>query len=502
MSGMKTALGIEITQDHINMVLLKKQDDKFKLIKVAAGPVPEGTIEDGNVKNSVSLVKAIKKIKNKNGMHASRVAISLIANPVLSQILELQNEVNGNIREHINNVVKHYAVLPIKKTSLDFCKISNSSQDSRRVLIVATNGQKISSIIKEFYKNGINIDAIEPGWMAYARACLDKNVSEKSITNQLFVKINKNSLSLSMFKNQKLDFVRIQPIESIRPDSNDFIDWLTEQINAVIKFYEYSISKRNDKWQVNLFYPEDIGLNDENDNKLKSIFSDKAAFTILNSENAFIDNVIECENVKTKPSIVAIGLAMKLLAFNNSDLNINLVPSEAIQAKSREKKTLVLANIAAALITIMILSVHYFNMEIASVKASSIENSSEISSEDTKRMLLEQRDLDNEIEQISKKHEQIENTIRIESAAKWGPIFQEIGSMIPKQTRLTNVRCSESGILLDGQALTYEAIYHFVDSLNKCENIQSAIIVKTTNNRQTDKLINYFISCELTKVEK
>ena len=53
--------------------------------------------------------------------------------------------------------------------------------------------------------------------MAYARACFDKKITKNSNTNLLFAMINKGALTMSLFKDQKLDFVRIQSEQPIKP---------------------------------------------------------------------------------------------------------------------------------------------------------------------------------------------------------------------------------------------------------------------------------------------
>ncbi len=496
----RTALGIDITEERISMVLLKKQGNSFRLLKAAECPVPENALKNGNIEDCAALAKAIKTLKIKNRISANKTAMSLVANPVLAQILDLPKDVTGNIRQFINNEVKHYAVLPIKKAILDFCKINSSAgQDNRRALIVATDGQKISTAVEALYKKGISIDAIEPAWMAYARACFEKKISKNPNTNLLLAMINKGVLTLSLFKDQKLDFVRIQPIERTEADSEKFLDCLAEQINAVMKFYEYGVSGQHNKWQVNIYIPEGADFIREKKESLKSGLAWKVSLEIHTLQNAYLDTPVAGNNIKNKPSAVAVGLAMKLLASTNDDLNINLVSSESILAKSREKKTLVIANIAAALIVIMILSIMFFNTKIAKVKADIYKSNENLPGDDTKFMLAEQTSLEKEIEQVSGKLEHITHAVNTDSVSEWGKILQDIGSAIPGNTRLSSIQGADSGILLNGQALTYDAIYLFVDSLKKCKNIESASVVSTTNNGQSNRLVNYSIRCVLTQ---
>ena len=499
-SGSKTALGIDITQERISMAIVKKQGDGFKLLRTAEAPVPEGVIKNGNVENPVALAKAIKTLKIKNRMYANRTAMSLTANPVLAQILDLPKDITVNVRQFITNEVRHYAVLPIKKTTLDFCKIKSSgSSDNRRVLIVAADGQKISASVQALYKKGISIDVIEPEWMAYARACFQKKISKNLNSNLLFAVINKDALTLSLFRDRKLDFVRTQPFELEDTESEAFSGWLVEQINAVMKFYEYGNSKKYNKWHVTILIPHAQDNITEQKKKIESMLAGKVSLEIRTPETAYLDTPVMTEKIKNIPSAVAVGLAMKILVPANDDLNINLVPSESVQVKSREKRALIIANIAAVIVVMMILSVLFLNTEIAKVKGDTNRNTGDTSGENIKVMIEEQSRLEKEITELSDRLGNITDVIKTDSSVEWGPVLQDISSAIPKQARLTSIRSSESGILLSGQALSNSAVYLFVDSLNDCKSIKSASIVEARDSSQSNRLVNYSISCVLAE---
>ena len=136
--------------------------------------------------------------------------------------------------------------------------------------------------------------------MAYARACFENKTKKNDDTNLLFAMINKGILSLSLFKDKKLDFVRIQPIEPADTDSKTFPDWLAEQINAVMKFYEYGSSRQYNKWQVNVFAPEKEDIAKEKKDILKSRLAGNVTLDIQTSETAYLDNPAPDENSKNR----------------------------------------------------------------------------------------------------------------------------------------------------------------------------------------------------------
>jgi len=202
-------------------------------------------------------------------------------------------------------------------------------------------------------RHGLNIEVIEPDWMAYTRACFAKKIAAKPDTNSLFATIFNGTLTLSLFRDQILDFVRVKPIEPDISQSKKCFEWLTEEINAVLKFYESGSSKKCNKWQVTLV----ISNSDDTIEKKTKQLSAKlkpAALKIRTFDDSYLDTPVAEQTGKYQPSAAAIGLAMGLLNISGHGLNINLLPSEVVTAKSKEKQTLLIANIAAVILVTLV----------------------------------------------------------------------------------------------------------------------------------------------------
>jgi hypothetical protein len=498
MSGFRTALGIDICNGRINLALLKKHGDRVRLLKTASCPIPEGAIKGRNIENPAVLAGAIKKLKIKNGIHYHPTAISLIANPTLMQILDLPKDAPGNVRRFVFNEVKHYAVLPIKKAAVDFCGVKSSiKSNNRRALVIATEGQKIKTAAKTLNRRGLNIELIEPAWMAYIRACYTRKISGKTGTNLLFAMIFDGILTLSLFRDNALDFIRVKPVELSRPE--DCSEWVAEEISQVLKFYRLRNSGKDNKWQITLI----TDIFDAKDEKTEELLKDKLGdieLDIINPEDAYLDTPVADDALDNKPSAVAVGLAMGLLNTPNTGLNINMLPPEVAAAKSREQKILALLNFFAAFLVIMIIGSYIINAEMED-RSAAIERKKQLQvSIDTQELLNEQSNLQQQFEQVSTKLEQINKTIKTDTVLKWGPILEEIRLVTPETVRITELDSKEnSEILLNGQAVSYPAVNLFIEALNTCKNIESASLIVSKSNRQSNGLVEYSISCLLTR---
>ena len=337
----KTALGIDISDGWINLVLLKKNEDGIKLLKTAAGQVPDGAIKNGNIVKPTVLAKAIKKLKAKNRIHNCPAAMSLVANPVLMQIMDIPKSVPSNIRQFVHDEVKHYAVLPIQNTTIDFCGLKSSGNaEHRRALVVATQGQNVTDVAKILNKERLNIKAIEPNSIAYVRACYAKKIAKRFDRNIVFAIVHDDILTLCLFKDHTLDFIRTKQLEADHREHENCFNWLTEEIDAIIQFYEFNVHHKCDKWEVTLLTNiRDRSLSREIESLENRL--DPTELEVKTPENAYLDTPVANAEHDGYPSAVAVGLAMKMLGVPGCGLNINFLPPEIAHAKSKEKQILI-----------------------------------------------------------------------------------------------------------------------------------------------------------------
>ena len=200
-------------------------------------------------------------------------------------------------------------------------------------------------------------------------------------------------------------------------------------------------------------------------------------------------------------STVAIGLAMKLLDENDGDLRINLLPPEASQIKAARKDVLTSTSIMAAILLIMIAVVSAMvlitkkvNADISHIKQTEL-------SKDTRSLLQEAEAIDRQIQQVSDR--KWYSILSSSQNLDWPEILNDIRKVTPKTLQITKLHSeSNSGLYLEGRALSYETVYLFVDMLDKSEHISSASLTKTEKDNKYGGLVNYAINCSLeTKQE-
>ena len=371
----KTALGIDISDGKIHLALLKQGKDGISLVKTAVGAVPDKAVQNGNIEDPVLVGKALKKLKAKNGISAHRTAVSLVAEPVLMQVLELPQAAEGNIGRFVRNEVKNYAMLPLENAAVDFCGIKSSMRSAnRRVFIVAADRRRLTDAVRAMLRARVNIDAVEPALAAYVRSCYEKKIAMKFDRNLLFAIVRDDVLTFFLFRNQTLDFVRTKRLDAALFDSDKCCQWLTEEINAVIQFYELEAPEICQKWEVTILTNmSSLSLKEKAESLQAGV--GRAELKIVSLEDAYLDTPVADTALAAKPSAIAVGLAMKLLDSPGSPVNINLLPANVTEAKYTTKQALLTINVAAAVFVLMTIGAVFF-----SVKAKQVNRNSQLNS--------------------------------------------------------------------------------------------------------------------------
>jgi type IV pilus assembly protein PilM len=498
----KTVLGIDISNRQINMALLKKDGNNVRMLKSASGPIPNGVIKNGNIEEPAVLAKAIKRLKAKNGIHTRRTAISLVANPVLMQILELPANNSTNIRQFVRNEIKQYAVLPRKKVAVDFCGIKSSGKSGgRQILVAAANSQKIADTIGAMGRCGLHVDSVEPASLAYLRACSAKKIVQKFGRNLLFAIVQENVFTLCLFRNQTLDFVRTKNMEGNILQSDEGCEWLAEEINTVLQFYELEILDKRDAWEITIV--TSVAAQTVKEKLEQQLTNVKGMeLNIRTWEDAYLDTPVAGADNIGKPSAVAAGLAMKLLDFPGCGLNINLLPSEITETRTVEKQMLTIANIAAVIFFLVVVSIGFVNMRLNKVNDELARKAKTkfARNDNTHELISEQAELKKQIGDVSARLEKVNDVLRPDSFLRWGEVLEEVRLVVPKTVQMTSLASADnSSMQLDGRAFSYEEVRLFADALNSQKRIKSASLAGTAADDEKNGLINYTINCLLNR---
>lgn len=502
----RLSLGIDISGEKINLALLKQTRHGIKLLKAASAAVPQGAISDGNITDPVAIGELIKELKTREKISARQGVVSLVARPVMVQVMDLPKSAfsgPSNAGKYIQNEVKHCAILPSKNIALDYCGTSPSKRSGcGRVFVVAAEKEKITEMTRALSQAELHIQAIEPAVVACARALYAKKIAKKYDSNVLIVVVRDRIVQLCVFRNESLDFVRSRDMGPPKAGrSSQGLDWLVEQIAAILQFYEIEVPDSSGNWQLVIA----VG---ESDHQAKDIGEFlQAKFRKLQVQVSSPESICQDTPVLAGPngqrtSLVAVGLAMKTLDTPQPKLQINLLPAEAAELRHVKKHALITANIVAAVLIIMVLAVGVLSYKLKNADEQVKSEQQKQLSEATQALLSQQRIISEQVEHLSAKLDEMKQILPSGGTVDWSEVLNDIKKSTPKVLCITELVSNDnSTLMMRGQSRSYEAVYLFVDMLGKSAFIDSAELIGTEKDDRTGGLLSYSITCSLTSSE-
>jgi Tfp pilus assembly protein PilN len=494
-----TAAGIYISQDQISIVLLKRGKNGPELVRSAVAPMPEGAVKDGNIADAALLSKAIRNLKVRSRIRTSRAAVSLFAKPVVVQIMDMPQQMPSNIRQFVDNEVKHCVALPSRDVVFDFCGIGSARRTAcKRVLAVAAESARMVKLVRVCDKAGFKVELIEPPLVAYLRAIHKQKVTDKSGWNVLVAMLRGTALTLCVLKNGAMDFIRTQEMAKGSDGSDDLNCWLADELSEVVRFYDSEASENACKWEITAFV--DAAQSPQaTEEYLKSRIT-ASSLQVRTIEDAYRDTLVAGSAMANKehPSPVAVGLAMRLLMQAGDDVSINLVPREIERAREAQKDVLIAANAVALLLLIILLAVGGLTAMFGRVSQNAAAKQLLITKRNTDDVLVQHQHLDVRLWALSNLLDKTAHISASHRDVNWVEVFDDIREATPGSVRITSLSSQDGArVLIEGLAVSNEAVNSFVNLLEKSRSVVSVILLETRKQEGQNGFITYQLSCKL-----
>ncbi len=493
----KTSLGIYISDSRISVALITKKNDQIKLLKVADAPVPDGALTDGNIEDPVVLAKAIKTLLARNKIKTHRATVSLVAKPVLGQIIDLPEEIPDNLSRFVQSEIKHSPVLSGKEPLYDFYGISPLGLNQRRRLFVAaTDREKMANLLKTFRLAQVEPVAVELSVVASIRAIFAEKISHKYDSNILLAFLHDSVLTVCVFRKEELDFIRSMDLGRDVEDIDKCIVRCEDEMNAVIQYYDVEVDDAADNsWELIVLFDNPDVDNQHIEESLSRSF--KCDLHVCSASTVYSDTPLEINDSINNASITAVGLAMKPLNVQQPGLSIQLMPSEAENVRATKKFLLITANIAAAVIFIIFLFGVLVRIQLGRTQKALAESKLDPTT-NIEMLLNKQKSINDQVTLLSEKSAKINEIFEDQANIRWDQIMREIQQKIPQAICLNRLVSSDDvNLVLKGNATSFRAIHVFNKLLAQSKFFASATVTKTSKDDNAG-LINFSI---LTVIE-
>ena len=495
MTGSKTSLGIDISQSRISFALLSQSQGKIRLIKSGKALTPDGAMSNGSVADPVLLAKGVKELLGKNGIRNPSATVSLAVKPALVRLVELGDDMPGNVGQVVQSEIRHNAAFAGKDTIHDFCGVSAVAGSADRIFVGAGDKEGIFQLLKAMNLAGVNVTELDPVIVAYLRSIYDKRIRKKYDSNVLIALAEKSGITICVFRKESLDFVRSIEINDETKEASDYIKRCKTEIDAVMQFYDIEVEGTEDNWEISVMFRDmdvDPALAKEN---LQGRFGTN--ISICSDATVYSDTIVEANDDIPSASLTAVGLAMNPLETTRPNIAIDLVPVEIRNTKAAKKLLLVTACVAA-FVLLMIFT-------ISGVIGRKLDNTQEAIEKskqndmvvDIKHLLARQKLLDSQIACLGKRKEIIDSISQKDPGIdSWPDILDDIRKSIPSNMYITGIlSAGKHEITIEGKTLSGKAAYLFAKELVESQFVQSASVDKVSDDEQHEGVVDYKIRC-------
>jgi Tfp pilus assembly PilM family ATPase/Tfp pilus assembly protein PilN len=496
----KIAVGIDVTETRIHMVVLRRNSDGCTVLDSAAAPVPERVIEDGRITDPRQLARVLKAVRRRRWATTGSIAVSLPPQATLTRIIPLTEQDPQRIGQFVQDEIKQYAILSGRETTSDFRVLAAARQDTRgAVLVAAADHENVTALATAADLARLQIGVVEPAALACARLLCADGASGPADQGLMIVLLQEATLTLCVFRRGLLDFVRTEICESESETSNALGCRIAEEVAAVMRFYSLRGSDAMTEWRVVLADDEHSSVLSQ----VQTLLEANAAVGPVRLVTA--DSLPPAARIDLQGhqevSLAALGLALRAGGAGEDVSSVNLLPPGVSAAQRTRKNMFVMANGVAVVMLAVIVGtgvVAYMSKRVHQNVVAMREQALKRGERSLPATMAEIGFVDQEIEKLSRTVAFLKAISDTHPDVDWVRFLNDIKRAVPPhRVQLTSlILDSGSVVTIRGVAVSADAIRAFVDALNASPQVRHAS--RREWNKKNGEHIEYEIQCALS----
>lgn len=494
----RTALGIDVSPHQVSAALVERAGREFRVIAAASSNLPASVERQDSVEQAKALSLVVKRLGRRARSARVRAAVSLSTHPLVIQILDMPKHMPANIREFVEGELRQYVPLSGKRTLCDFCGIGTATEGRKRMLTAAAEIKPVLKIVNACTKAGVTVEAVEPLLLACARAIHASGRGQTHGCSTLIAVLGGNNLTVSLFCDDMMDFVRIRDIPPDVCEHDSLLEWLAEELMAVMRYRNAGAGTNGGVLHARVILQNPAREAKELEASLRAR-TGMESLVVAHAHEHFPDFAAgESGAVTEAPSQMAVGAAMKILDPDGDDLSINLLPEEVRHARSLARHALLTAIAGALTFLGVIVTMLFLNQTADSIREQVEQTKITEQLYTTPALIAQDKFLDQEISRVRQELGPLRKLVPANCDVDWSGVLNAVRRAAPAGVcvmELSGDNRSER-ISLKGLALSGEAAQSFARGLDESKPFTSVAMTKMTAKQQKGRsLVEYQLDC-------
>lgn len=206
------AFGLDLSDRSIKVAQLQRKGGKTEVYAYGREDMPEGLIEDGEIKDEERVVEFIKKALSNskpNPIKSEFVVYSIPEPKGFIRVVELPRIEEGDIDDAIRCEAEQLFPINIDESYMDWQVLPNDNKETMKILVATVPNQLVDSYSSVLKKAGLKPVAAEIESVAITRSLIN---NKKSIKPMLVIDLGKDRTGFIIFKSPAVQFTASIPI--------------------------------------------------------------------------------------------------------------------------------------------------------------------------------------------------------------------------------------------------------------------------------------------------
>jgi len=223
-------IGLDISDLSIKLIQFKKNGEKTKVQAIGKISLPQGVLENGEIRDRETLTRSLKKILNHplyGKVSGNEVVACLPETKTFLKIIEIDKN-SADINKAIAGELEKHIPLPAEKIYYDFQAIRESSR-SQILLLGASPRNIVNQYIDLFKENRLTPICLETEPLSVCRALLPEEhikYKEENKKNYAIIDIGATNASMTVYAKNTILFSVSMPISG-----EDLTDKIAESLD-------------------------------------------------------------------------------------------------------------------------------------------------------------------------------------------------------------------------------------------------------------------------------
>ena len=493
MINKKISLGVDISGDCISYAVVTQEKSSVKIIAAGKTKTPAGAIKDGNIKDPAAVARVLKTLIGRKKYRSCKSTVSLTVNPSLAQIIDMPEEMPGNVANFVHSEIKHSAFLTGKDIQMDHCGLGLSAAMPARVFVSAIEKNKIKPLLKTLSLAGINPETIELPIVALMRSIYAKHIKPRFKGNVMLVAVRDNILNLCVFRNTAFDFVRRIDVTGLSAGSR--LKRCETEIKAVAQYYDIEFGSGDEiTWDCVMELPSA----DQDRHSIQAGFSEAVGMNVhvCSPDSVLSDTPAESKVEGNSVTLTALGLALNPLKVPCPNVKTNLIPDEIKESQAAKHELLVLANAVAGILLAIFIFAGFAASQFAKTQEIVRERKAKTPINRIESLVSRQNEIEKELSVLSEKKQLVDKVLENSVFVDWSAVLEEIRRNVPASLYITKMDTNgDFGLSIKGKALTPDAVNLFSGYLDKSQVFASSNVKQIIKTNSKDGVIQYTVKC-------